>query len=328
MSLPVTPLLAVEGLGVEFPVGRGWRRPRLRALADVGFTLRRGEILAVVGESGSGKSTLGRALTRLVAPTAGRLLLDGVDVLAAEPRGPSLAFRRRVQLVFQDPFGSLNPAHTVLHHVERPLRIHGRATERDARDRALALLDAVGLAPAADHVDKHPHELSGGQRQRVAIARALAPEPDLLIADEPTSMLDVSIRMDVLRLFDRLRRERGLAVLLITHDLAAARFLADRVLVLYAGQVMEDLPAGTLGTESRHPYTRLLVAAAPRPGADLRAPLPARPGLPMTVDPPPGCPFAERCLDATDRCRAEGAPARRLGDRHRIRCWVHGERDA
>jgi peptide/nickel transport system ATP-binding protein len=321
MSEGLTPLLEVRDLAVRFPVRGG----TLHALSGVGFELDRGQILALVGESGSGKSTVARVLARLVAPSAGQVRLDGRDVLADEPRSASMAYRKRVQLVFQDPFGSLNPVHPVVHHVERPLLLHGRASRADVRQKALELLDQVGLAPAADYADQRPYELSGGQRQRVAIARALAPDPDVLIADEPTSMLDVSIRMDILRLFDRLRRQRDLAVLLITHDLAAARFLADRVMVLYAGQVMEELPSRALA-EARHPYTRLLVAAAPRPGADLRAGLPARPGLPPTVDPPPGCRFAERCPEAVGACRTGATPIASIGAGHRIRCPVQVER--
>jgi peptide/nickel transport system ATP-binding protein len=322
------PLLEVEDLGVTFPIGGGWRPQRLHALSGASFTLARGEIVAVVGESGSGKSTLGRLLTRLEQPTSGRIRLDGEDVLHTQPSRPSRAYRSRVQMIFQDPFGSLNPAHTILHHITRPLLIHGKATEPTARQRALTLLETVGLAPASDFVDKHPHALSGGQRQRVAIARALAAEPDLLIADEPTSMLDVSIRMDVLHLLQRLRDERNLALLLITHDLAAARYLADRVLVMYAGQLMEELPAKTLGRRARHPYTRLLVAASPRPGADLHATLPAKSGLPKNIDPQPGCPFADRCHEATDACRTTALVSHKLTDQHRIRCHVHGDAHA
>jgi len=319
------PLLEVDDLGVIFPIGDGWKPRQLHALSRASLTLDRGEIVAVVGESGSGKSTLGRLLTRLEQPTSGRILVDGEDILRTEPNRPSRAYSARVQMIFQDPFGSLNPAHTILHHITRPLLIHRKATTATARHRALELLQTVGLAPAADYVDQHPHALSGGQRQRVAIARALAVEPDLLIADEPTSMLDVSIRMDVLHLLERLRTERNLALLLITHDLAAARYLADRVLVLYAGQLMEELPAKTLGSAARHPYTQLLVAATPRPGADLHDALPARSGLPRNVDPPPGCPFAERCHDATDACRQQPLSVRQLAPNHRIQCHVHGD---
>lgn len=315
-------LLDVRGLGVSFEIGRGWQSQRLRALHEVDFQLGRGEILGVVGESGSGKSTLGKVLARLVRPTTGSVRLDGVDVLQTEPRRASAAYRRRVQMVFQDPFGSLNPVHRVLHHVERPLLLHGKATRDTVRERALALLEQVGLSPAEAFADQHPFALSGGQRQRVAIARAIAPEPDLLIADEPTSMLDQSIRMDVLRLLERLRQQRGLAMVFITHDLAAARWLCDRILVLYAGQVMEEAPAAQLASDPQHPYAKLLIAAAPRPGASLSDPLPAGHGLPPTVDPPPGCPFAERCPQVRGDCRSDLEPVV-LASGARVRCRLH-----
>jgi oligopeptide/dipeptide ABC transporter ATP-binding protein len=217
-------------------------------------------------------------------------------------------------MVFQDPFASLNPAHTVAHHVERPLRIHGRATDAAARTREL--LEQVGLSPSL--ATRYPGELSGGQRQRVAIARALAVEPDLLVADEPTSMLDVSLRAGILDLLARERETRGLACLLITHDLGAARAAADRVLVFYAGTLVEEGPTEALLAAPAHPYTALLVAAA-RPG-DVRAPLAARPGAPPCLDPPPGCPFAARCLDATARCVTEAPVRQAVGPGRAVRC--------
>ena len=321
MSTSSSPLLSVRNLGVSFGVGGGWTPRQLRALHGVSFDLQRGEILGVVGESGSGKSTLGKLLCRLEQPTAGTFLLGGDDVLAREPRRASLGYRRRVQMVFQDPFASLNPTKTVIHHVERPLLIHGRATRANVRSKALTLLEQVGLAPAEAYAGKPPFALSGGQRQRVAIARAIAPEPELLIADEPTSMLDQSIRMDVLRLLDRLRRERGLAMVFITHDLAAARWLCDRILVMYAGQAMELAPAQQLAADPQHPYAKLLIAAAPRPGGSVFDPLPAGEGLPPTVDPPPGCPFRERCREAHDPCAVSLPTVERDG--RLVRCHLH-----
>ncbi len=295
----MTPLLEARALSRTFPLGFGAGRS-FRALHDVSFTVARGESVALVGESGCGKSTLARLLVRLDAPSAGTLLLDGRDVREGDggffAPGPSKAFRRRVQMVFQDPFGSLNPAHTIGHHLERPLRLHHPGVDTEARVRDL--LDAVGLP--GHLAGTRAANLSGGQRQRVAIARALAVEPDLLVADEPTSMLDVSLRAGVLELLARERAERGLALLFITHDLGAARAAADRLIVLYAGTVVESGPTEDVLARPLHPYTRLLVAAA-RPG-DLRAPLPARSGTTSPVD--AGCPFAPRCPLADDRCRA------------------------
>ena len=315
-------LLSVQNLGVSFPVGQGWRRQRLRALHNVSFALERGEILGVVGESGSGKSTLGRVLARLVQPERGQLHLDGQDILSTEPHRASRAYRRRVQLVFQDPFSSLNPVHSVMHHIARPLLLHNKADRHTVRAKVLSLLEQVGLQPADAFIDKPPFALSGGQRQRVAIARAIAPEPDLLIADEPTSMLDQSIRMEVLRLIDALRRERNLAVIFITHDLASARWLCDRILVLYAGQAMEIAPSRDLTQSPHHPYAQLLIAAAPRPGGSLDQNLPAADGVPQTIDPPPGCPFAPRCPRAFDTCATDPI-AVQVNSNHEVYCHLH-----
>ena len=311
------PLLSVEGVGLRFPVGAWPRRRALRALHDVTFTVERGEVLALVGESGSGKSTLARVLARHLAPTAGRWRLDGDAVL-----GPTThAYRRRVQLVFQDPYASLNPVLPAGHGVARALLLHGHA-DRSGLDVAVAAaLARVGLA--ADIAARMPGSRSGGQRQRVALARALAVRPDLLLADEPTSMLDVSLRADVLGLLEREAGEHGRGVVLVTHDLASAWRVATRAVVLYAGQVMEEGPAREVLGRPRHPYARLLVAAARRDTA-LRDPLPAASGRPIVVDPPPGCPFAPRCPLATDLCRAQDPPARVLAPRHVVRCHLEG----
>ena len=253
------PILEVEGLRKDFPVGGLLSRRTIRALDGVDLTLHRGEILALVGRTGSGKSTLARVIARLETPTAGRLLLEGRDVLAEEPRRASRSYRRRVQMVFQDPFASLNPAHTVGHALGRALAVH-RGTTEPGRGSA-ELLDAVGLEP--ELLGARPHELSGGQRQRVAIARALACEPEVLVADEPTSMLDAPLRAGVLDLLLRLRRERDLSILYITHDLASARYLADTTVVLQAGRLVETGPTAELMEHPVHPCTRLLLSAIP-----------------------------------------------------------------
>jgi peptide/nickel transport system ATP-binding protein len=268
------PLLEVRDLRKTFAgAGLLGGRRRVTVLDGVSFQVDRGEALALVGESGSGKSTVARAILRLARPDAGAIRLDGEDVLSQEPRGASLDYRARVQLVFQDPFGSLNPIHTVAHHLARPLLRHRRATRETVRARSLDLLATVGLEPAEEFLDRRPFELSGGQRQRVAIARALAVEPELLVADEPTSMLDVSIRSGVLALLAQLKRTRGLAILLITHDLAAARLLADRIAVLHRGTIVEEGPTRAVIDAPAHPYTRALLGAIA--GTD---PLPAPPG--------------------------------------------------
>jgi peptide/nickel transport system ATP-binding protein len=318
-----TPLLTVRDLGIRFELS-GWpRRRTLRAAHAVSFTLRAGEIVALVGESGSGKSTIGRAIARIQPMATGAVTLHGADTLTVGPNAPAapMAWRSRVQLIFQDPFASLNPVYSVGHPVARALLLHGRATPADVDQKVVAALQSVGLEPAAEMAGRYPHQLSGGQRQRVSIARALATEPDLVIADEPTSMLDVSIRMDILRLFTRIRDGGRRSVLLITHDLASARLVADRAVVLYAGQVMEAGPSAQVLGAPRHPYAQLLAAAASR-GGGLHAPLPATGGTPPIVDPKPGCPFAARCPHVVERCRAEDPPAVSLGPDHVVRCFL------
>ncbi len=336
-------LLEVRDLGRTF-VSRVPFRPVRRVVAaeKVSFRVARGEAVALVGESGSGKSTIARLLLRLDRPDSGEIRLDGVDVLAREPRGASLGYRRRVQMVFQDPFGSLNPVHSVSHHLCRPLLRHGRALNPaqtvsehlepamgrfrvDAagllRQRALDLLRTVGLQPAEDFIDRLPFELSGGQRQRVAIARALAVQPDLLVADEPTSMLDVSIRTGVLNLLATLKRERGLAILLITHDLAAARYLADRILVLYRGRVVEDGPSREIVESPAHPYTRALLASISGVGEEAaRGP---RRAAAAEEGPGQGCPFLPRCAEAIDACRASDPAPRSIGPARQVRCHLY-----
>ena len=256
------PILEVEGLRMDFPAGGLLSRRTIRALDGVDLTLHRGEILALVGRTGSGKSTLARVIARLETPTAGRLLLEGRDVLAEEPRRASRSYRRRVQMVFQDPFASLNPAHTVGHALGRALAVHRGTVDRaDIAAEAAELLDAVGLEP--ELLGARPHELSGGQRQRVAIARALACEPEVLVADEPTSMLDAPLRAGILDLLLGLREERGLSILYITHDLASARYLADTTAVLQAGRLVETGPTAELMEHPAHPCTRLLLSAIP-----------------------------------------------------------------
>jgi peptide/nickel transport system ATP-binding protein len=301
--------LAIRELGVEFQVGAGIKRQTLRALHQVDLEVRPGQAVAVVGESGSGKSTLAKAIAGLVTPVRGSIQYLGRELVGQRW---DRTLRGQIQMVFQDPFASLNPVFRIRHHLERPLKLHGRP------ESVREMLERVGLDPA--FADAYPHELSGGQRQRVNIARALAPGPRVLLADEPTSMLDVSSRMDILRLLDRLRRDHDLALMFITHDLAAARWLCDDVMVLYAGQVMEYAGATEIVADPRHPYTRLLLAAAPRPGHRLDAPLPARPGHARNVDPLPGCPFVDRCLQALPACSRRHPET--IGSAHRVACHL------
>jgi peptide/nickel transport system ATP-binding protein len=260
--------LEVRGLTKDFK--------KLRAVDDVSFTLRQGTITALVGESGSGKSTVARILARLHNATSGSVIYDGKDVLG---RSDVKLYRSQVQMIFQDPFDSLNPVRTIEHHLERPVRIHSVVARRDVRPRVHELLRTVGLVPPEKYARKYPHELSGGQRQRVAIARALAVNPSVILADEPISMLDVSIRIGILNLMLGLKRELGIAFLYITHDIASARYIADDVLVMYAGQIVEQGPTDSVLLEPLHAYTRLLLSAVPHPERALsHAPLGARAG--------------------------------------------------
>jgi ABC-type glutathione transport system ATPase component len=248
--------------------GRG-RSGKLLAVDDVSFTIESGKTVALVGQSGSGKSTIAKLLLQLEAPTAGEILLDGHPI---KRHGAGLRdYRNHVQMVFQDPFASLNPYHSIAHHLARPLQIHGRARGKAEIDAAVRrLLERVRLTPADEVAAKHPHELSGGQRQRVAIARALAPQPTMLIADEPVSMLDVSIRLGVLNLLAQLQREDNLGVLYITHDLATARHFSDEILVMYQGQIVERGPSDEVILHPKHEYTKKLAAAAPNPELRLK----------------------------------------------------------
>jgi peptide/nickel transport system ATP-binding protein len=298
------PLIRTEGLTRHLRVGQVFSGQLLHAVDDVDLTIGRGEIVALVGESGSGKSTVARLLARLYAPTGGSMLYRGKDVARDRSRRSVLKYRSQVQMIFQDPFGSLNPVKTIRHHLERPLRIHGIVDGDEIEDRVHELLRTVGLVPPKHIADKYPHELSGGQRQRVAIARTLAVEPIVLLADEPTSMLDVSIRIGILNLMLKLKEERQIAFLYVTHDLASARYLADDILVLYAGQIVEQGPIEQVLTDPLHPYTRLLLSAAADPDADAETKrIEVRAGLASAaVDPPDGCRFVARCPLAIDVC--------------------------
>lgn len=322
-------LLSVRKITKYFPVGTMFRRMQLRALADVSFDLRHSHVLALVGESGSGKSTAARCVARLIEPSAGEIWYEGANILETEKKGASLSYRGDVQMIFQDPFGSLNPVKTIDHTLRRSLRIHHKAAnDREATAKIRALLDQVGLAPADQFVGKYPYELSGGQRQRVSFARALAVEPEIILADEPISMLDVSIRMGILNLMHRLKEDRGLSYLYITHDLASARYFADDTVVMYGGQMVEGAESEELITQPAHPYTQRLLDAVPDPLAEhgqLAGHQRWEP--PVLVDPPPGCPFAPRCPYVMPVCREVMPGPTRLNDRHWVRCHLHGTGD-
>lgn len=314
------PLVRAKGLTRHYPVGSGLVRGRgvVRALEDASFEVADGEILGVVGESGCGKSTLGRCLLRLEEPTAGTVHIGGVDVRGL--RGKALlALRRTAQMIFQDPYGSLNPRLRIGTIVGEGLAIHGIGTRAERPARVAELLGQVGLA--AEDARKFPHEMSGGQRQRVAIARALAVGPRFVVADEPVSALDPSVQAQVVNLLLDLRERHGLTYLLVSHDLGLVGRIADRVLVMYLGRIVERGPAAEVLARPLHPYTRALVDAAPvGDPAQRRARAPVEGEPPSPLNPPPGCPWHPRCPLAVARCRTERPTLE--GEGREVACWV------
>lgn len=313
------PVLSAEGLTRVFR-GSGRRSVQVTAVKNVSFRLHEGEVLALVGESGSGKTTIGRIITGVDKPTGGSVRLTGTGATAS-PKD-----RRRVQMVFQDPYAALNPFNTVGYAVSRPLINYEGMSWAAARERVAEILATVQLTPPEEYLDKRPHQLSGGQRQRVVVARALAAGPDIVVADEPVSMLDVSIRADILQLLKGLLDDRRVvAMLYITHDLLSARILADRILVLYRGHLVETGTTAAILARPAHPYTRMLWAAIPNPRRAARgeaAPVPS-----ASTGPPPlsGCPFAPRCPLVVDRCWRETPALVPMADGRQVACHVVAE---
>jgi len=302
------PLLALRDVVKHFPAGRaGWfaRPGTVHAVNGVSLEVGRGETVAVVGESGCGKTTLARLAVSLHTPDAGSVSIDGADVTALGPRALK-PYRRRVQMIFQDPYGSLNPRLPVSAILAEPLVIHGLGARAERRRRVEEAAEAVALQPG--QLDRYPHEFSGGQRQRIAIARALIVRPELLVADEPLSALDVSIQVAILDLFRALKRDFGIALLFISHDLAVVDLIADRIAVMYLGHIVETASRADLFRSPAHPYSRALIAAVPAMGRGKRARGAAKGAalkgdVPDPLNPPPGCPFHPRCPRAEDICR-------------------------
>ncbi|HEY9345890.1 MAG TPA: oligopeptide/dipeptide ABC transporter ATP-binding protein [Inquilinus sp.] len=316
-----TPLLEVEGLKTHFPIRDGvfgQVTGHVRAVDGVDLRIRRGTSFGLVGESGSGKSTLGRTVLGLYQPTAGTVRFDGRDINAIGRRGRR-ALRPKMQLVFQDPYGSLNPRVRVGDAIGEALLAHGLVRRSELRDAVLEVMRICGLAPY--QYARYPHEFSGGQRQRIGIARALALKPELIVADEPVSALDVSIQAQIINLLQDLQQEMGLALLFIGHDLSVIEYLCDRVVVLYLGRVMETATAAELYRNPRHPYTRALLDAAPIPRPRARpARMVLKGDLPSPLNPPSGCVFRTRCPYALPAC-AEAAPVlREAGPGHAVAC--------
>ena len=323
-------LLTVSGLTKHFPVNRGIiirRRVGLvRSVDDVTFDVTRGETLGIVGESGCGKTTTARMLTRLIEPTAGQIIFDGRDITHLRA-GAMRPLRREVQMIFQDPYSSLNPRHTVGSIVGAPFRLQKVKTEKGTKASVQELLELVGLNP--EHYNRYPHEFSGGQRQRIGIARTLALRPKLIVADEPVSALDVSIQAQVVNLLADLQTELGLTYVIIAHDLSVIRHVANRVAVMYLGNLVELASRTDLYKRPRHPYTVALLSAVPLPepakrnaegGRERRDRVRLVGDVPSPLNPPPACRFHTRCWKAQEVCRTEPPPLRELAPGHQVAC--------
>jgi oligopeptide/dipeptide ABC transporter ATP-binding protein len=318
------PLLRTEGLSRHFQIGGGLNRRTLHAVDEVSLAIGRQEIVALAGESGSGKSTIARLLARIYRPTAGEIYFEGEPLSGMHSRADMLAYRGDVPMVFQDPFASINPVFRVSHGILRSLKLHRPELGKAERGQeAGRIFDSVGLTPAAEVLQRFPHELSGGQRQRIGFAQALAMRPKLILADEPVSMLDVSIRIGLLNLMTELRDARGVSILYITHDIASARYVADRLIVMYAGHIAESGPVEEVLASPRHPYTQLLVSAVPDPRAELNIAADTDTGEPpRVINPAPGCRFRWRCPLAIDECHQVTPPLVELAPGHEAACHV------
>jgi oligopeptide/dipeptide ABC transporter ATP-binding protein len=313
--------VSVRDLVKTFPVGGALRHgPGLRAVDGVSFDLAAGEVLALVGESGSGKTTLAECMLGLARPSGGRVCFEGRD-LSTQDRQQRAEFRRRVQPIFQDPYSSLDPRWPIGRSVREFLDVHRAGDAASRRRRVTELLDTVGLA--ARHAEARPHELSGGQRQRACIAAALAGDPDLLVADEPVTALDVSVQAQVLNLLRTLHQERGLSILLIAHDLAVVEEISQRIAVMYLGRIVELGPSDAVMSGPRHPYTQALVQAIPRPDPQIRLVIGDLKGeIPSPLDPPSGCRFHPRCPQAIPSCRTNDQALRAIAPGHEAACQL------
>lgn len=321
------PIVEGKNLVKDFPINsNALNKPMMRALNDVSFKLYKSRGLSVVGESGSGKSTTAKMIAKMYAPTNGSIEYKGRDIQTITQKQDLMTYREGVQMVWQDPFGSLNPTHTIFHHIERPLKIHKKVSNnrREVEERVYSLLEQVGLTPAKETAAKYPHQLSGGQRQRVNLARNIAVGAEVVLADEPTSMLDVSIRAGVLNLMEEMKFEREMALLYITHDIATARYIAEDLAVMYVGHMVEWGDCEEIIHKPQHPYTKLLVSAVPDPSKSIHEKLEGNKGeIPLWTPDTVGCPFAGRCVHASAKCKEQLPGVTKLADNHFVRCYLY-----
>ncbi|MCS1350659.1 ABC transporter ATP-binding protein [Mechercharimyces sp. CAU 1602] len=320
------PLLEVKSMSKYFPIRGGVLKRvigQVKAVDQVSFTIREGETFALVGESGCGKSTTGRTVMRLLDPTEGQVLFQGKDIAHLSRKELRMA-RRDLQMVFQDPYASLNPTMTVGQLIEEPMRIHGIGTGRERKDKVLSLMETVGLNGA--YIQRYPHEFSGGQRQRIGLARALALNPKLIIADEPVSALDVSIQSQVLNLMEDLQDQFKLTYIFISHDLSVVKHISDRVGVMYLGRMAEIAPKDDLYRRPAHPYTQALLSAVPVPNPKRKNERIVLTGdVPSPANPPRGCAFHPRCPKVMDRCKVDRPELQRIGEDHFVACHLFDE---